>query len=65
MKRRDMRPWFVNDPTYTPGYVPHPEEDVAAPMKRDGFGQLLDSAALSGDSAFIGVCFDLTDPRSP
>jgi hypothetical protein len=54
-----MRPWFVNDPTYTPGYVPIPEEEAGAPMESDAFAQLLDSAAQSGDSAFIGVCLDI------
>jgi hypothetical protein len=58
-----MRPWLVKDPNWTPGYVPEADESMAAPMTRDALGRLLDSAAASGDSAFIGICFDINDHR--
>ena len=61
MKPRDLRPWYVNDPVWTPGYVAQPEETLPREVPLEGFEQLLESAAFAGDSAFIGVCFEIGD----
>jgi hypothetical protein len=63
MKAKDLRPWVVNDPTWTPGYVAPSGESIANDVPPGGFEQLLDSAAAAGDSAFIGVCFDIGAKR--
>jgi len=63
VKARDLRPWFVNDATWTPGYVAPPNDAVPANVTREGLGRLLDSAAASGDSAFLDVCFDVDNKR--
>jgi len=59
---RDMRAWMVKDPYWTPGYVPRAEEKTPARMPLEALGNLLDAAAFGGDSAFVGVCFDLEQP---
>jgi len=60
MRANDMRAWLVMDPTWAAGSVPERRDaSAAAPVTRDGFGLLLDSAATGGDSAFIGICFDI------
>ena len=58
MKAQDLRPWIVQDATWTRGYAPTAEE-LPVRMPLEGFERLLESAAVSGDSAYIGVCFDL------
>ena len=60
MKTPDLRPFVVQDPNWTPGYVPPPVEQApCARMTLDGLKRLLDAAASSGDSAFVGLCFEL------
>ena len=65
MKARDLRPFVVQDPHWTPGYVtPADEPVVPTAVTLQGFEGLLNAAASTGDSAFIGVCFDLDgEPR--
>ena len=59
MKAQNLRPWIVQDATWTRGYVAPPSEEVPVRVQLEGFERLLESAAVSGDSAFIGICFDL------
>jgi len=61
MQGRDMRPWLVKDPHWTPGYVPQPEEKTPTRMPLEALGKLLDAAAFGGSSAFASICFDV-DP---
>ena len=63
MSSQDLRPFVVEDPYWNPGYAPAQPAADAAQVPREGFELLLDSAAISGDSAFIGVCFDLDWPH--
>jgi hypothetical protein len=51
----------VNDPTWTPGYVAPSGQAIPARVPLGGLERLLDSAAASGDSAFVGVCFDIEE----
>ena len=64
MKSNDLRPWIVNEENWTRGYVPAAEDEAARPVTREAFALLLDSAAVSGDSAFVGVCFDIGNETS-
>ena len=63
VKARDLRPWFVNDRNFTPGYMPPPDEHAPARVTIEGMERLLDSAAVAGDSAYLGVCFELENQR--
>ena len=64
VKAQDLRPFVIEDSYWNPGYAPAKlAEDAPALVPREGFELMLDSAAISGDSAFIGVCFDLDWPH--
>ena len=63
MKGQDLRPWLVQDPTWTRTPSAPPEEAATARMDLDGVERLLQSAATAGDSAYIGICFDFESPR--
>jgi len=59
MHGRDMRPWLVKDPHWTPVYVPQPQEKMPARISLDALEHLLDAAAFGGSSAFADICFDV------
>jgi len=63
MKPNDMRPFVIRDAYWNPGYVPVEQDEPAAPMPLASLEQLLDSAAFAGDSAYIGLCFDIGESR--
>lgn len=59
MQARDMRPWMVKDPHWTPGYVEPPEQEMPVRIPSDGLCLLLSAAAFGGCSAFVDICFDV------
>jgi len=63
MKTRDLRAWFVNDSNWTPGYVAQLSDEAPASVSREGIEKLLDACAVTGDSAYLDVCFDIDNER--
>jgi len=63
MKDRDMRHWLVRDNPWSPAYDERFPARPAVHVSPEALGQLLDSAAFAGDSAFLGICFDLGAER--
>jgi len=61
MQARDMRPWLVKDPHWTPAYVAEPGEKTPARMSLDALKNLLRS--LGGNSAFAGIFGDVDSQK--